>query len=230
MQRNFPEALKLVLKHEGGYVNHPRDPGGATNKGVIQATYNSYRKANGQSTRSVRDITNEEVADIYKKRYWNAVRGDELPSGVDYAVFDFGVNSGPSRAIKFLQRVVNVDDDGVLGPMTMDAISRKSAASTIHTLCDRRLAWLKTLGHWGTFGKGWTNRVKGVKANALAMEQSNPTVEPIVDKPAPPVDEDTLEPVVTEMPKPENATSIGVGVVGIIAAIVAFILYNMIGD
>ncbi len=84
---NFPRAYELVLVHEGGYVNHPRDPGGATNKGVTQNTYNAYRRHKRQSARSVRHITNSELIDIYRSRYWDAVKGDELPSGLDYVIY-----------------------------------------------------------------------------------------------------------------------------------------------
>ncbi|MGE0575393.1 glycoside hydrolase family 108 protein [Reyranella sp.] len=181
---SFARAYKLVLVHEGGYVNHPADPGGATNKGVTQATYNAYRKGRGLATRSVREITDDELATIYRTRYWDAVDGDRLPAGLDYCVYDFGVNSGPRRGIEFLQRAVGVDDDGRLGPMTIAAVGRANVEATINRICDARLAWLRTLKHWGTFGKGWSSRVAGVRKNALAMARGSAT-EPVRPDPVP---------------------------------------------
>src|SRR5690554_5603848 len=115
MEANFREALPLVLKHEGGFVNHPSDPGGATNKGITIENYRRYVKKNG-TVADLKAITDEEVAKVYKLFYWDAVKGDDLPGGVDYAVFDFAVNGGPGRAIKFLQRIAGVTQDGAIGP------------------------------------------------------------------------------------------------------------------
>ena len=159
---NFEECTAWVLVHEGGYVNHPDDPGGATNKGVIQRTYDGYRRRMGQPTRSVRFITMEEVLDIYRDQYWNLVRADQLPSGLDYAMYDFAINSGPKRAVQFIQRLVGVEADGIMGNVTVGAILAKNDyESLISDLCYKRWNWLKTLRHWKTFGKGWTRRVMG---------------------------------------------------------------------
>ena len=167
--RNFQAGLDAVLKHEGGYVNHPKDPGGATNRGVTQAVYDSYRRRHGLSPRSVKGITELEIAEIYRRQYWDAVQGTFLPSGLDYAMFDFAVNSGPRRAIIFLQEIVAALPDGQLGPKTLAAVADRKANELIIELCDKRLAWLKGLNHWPTFGKGWERRVKEVKAAALKM-------------------------------------------------------------
>lgn len=179
---NFDTALKHVLVHEGGYVNHPADPGGATNKGITQATYNSWRRGRGLVTRSVREITDAEVASIYKGSYWDLVKGDDLPSGVDYAVFDFAVNSGPRRAAEFLQRIVGAAVDGKIGPETLGKTKAMAPVVVINTLVDKRLAWLKTLGTWNTFGRGWTNRIAGMRRDALVMAQVV-TQEPGVENP-----------------------------------------------
>lgn len=191
MRNNFTEALALVLVHEGGYVNHPADPGGATNRGVTQRTYDSWRKRNGQSKRSVRKITDDEVAAIYRRDYWNAVKADDLPSGVDYAVFDFAVNSGPRRAAQFLQRVVGVDDDGKIGPVTIAAVRATPPGGIISDLCDNRLSWLKRLPTWGTFGRGWSRRVSEVLVKALDMSLNPATTPkptaPVVSSKAPPL-------------------------------------------
>jgi lysozyme family protein len=189
----WPYSFKLVLAHEGGYVNHPADPGGATNKGVTQATYNAYRRAKGEAVRDVRQITDAELSDIYKSRYWNAVRGDELPTGVVHAMYDFGVNSGPSRSIKFVQALVGVDDDGVLGPKTLAAIKAMPARDLINRLCDARLAFLRGLSTWPTFGRGWTTRVERVRREALAVAgQSVPPDVPIDPEPPEPDETETV--------------------------------------
>lgn len=168
MDRNFERALPLVLKHEGGFVNHPKDPGGATNKGVTIATFRRYVKADG-TVADLKAISDEQVATVYYRHYWSAVNAQALPSGVDYAVFDFAVNSGPSRAVKFLQKVLGVTQDGRVGPKTIEAAKGLSANWIVEQLCDARLAWLKTLKTWPTFGKGWTNRVRDVRDAARKM-------------------------------------------------------------
>lgn len=185
MKHLFNEALSLVLKHEGGYVNHPADPGGATNRGVTQHTYDTWRRRMGLAVRTVRKITDAEVAAIYRRDYWNAVRGDELPAGLDYAVFDFAVNSGPRRARQFLQRVLGVEDDGVFGPVTMAAIGLADPSRTAVRLCQNRLAWLKRLPTWPTFGRGWGRRVNEVSDVAQEMAAREPDTEPDMPSPVP---------------------------------------------
>lgn len=174
MKANQPASLKLVLAHEGGFVNHPKDPGGATNKGVTQATYDAYRENRGLAPRSVRSITNEEVADIYDKNFWDRAKCDDLPAGVDYAVFDYSVNSGSSRAIKDLQRTLNAHAadvlpeklavDGVPGDRTIRGAclaANLDEEGLIEAYCKRRMSFLKSLKTFGTFGRGWTRRVMG---------------------------------------------------------------------
>jgi lysozyme family protein len=167
MNNNFEKALALVLEHEGGYVNHPKDPGGATNRGVTQAVYDAYRKVRGRGPQSVKFITYDELRAIYKFQYWDKVHGDFLPIGLDYAVFDFAVNSGVGRASKSLQAVLGVAQDGQIGARTLAAIT--SPVKTINALCDRRIGFLRNLRTFMTFGKGWTRRVKDVRAHALEM-------------------------------------------------------------
>lgn len=161
MDKNFDRALRLVLAHEGGYVNHPKDPGGATNKGVTKAVYDRYRRSKGLEARSVKMITAAEVRDIYRRQYWDAIRGDEMPSGVDYALFDFAVNSGPGRAVQFLQRCIGAGVDGNIGMETIAKTNGMNSKNLIADLCSRRLSWMKTLKTWKTFGKGWNRRVMG---------------------------------------------------------------------
>lgn len=166
MQENFERCHEYVLVHEGGFVNHPKDPGGATNMGITQRVYDADRARRGQPQQSVRLITNDEVRSIYKRQYWNAVRGDDLPWGVDYAVYDFAVNSGPSRAVKFLQEVVGVAQDGIIGEITLAAVQQMDAFTIIRKLCENRMAWLHRLKTFSTFGRGWTRRVMGGRTGA----------------------------------------------------------------
>ena len=166
MLSNFRTCLGWVLKHEGGYVNHPKDPGGATNRGVIQRTYNAYRKRMGLAKQSVKKITQAEVEAIYREQYWVAVHGDQLPAGVDYAVFDYGVNSGPRRSIKDLQRVIGANPDGWIGQETLSKVFDMPAAEIVTKLCQRRYNFVRGLRHWKTFGRGWTRRIMGESMGA----------------------------------------------------------------
>jgi lysozyme family protein len=165
MKENYPQALKQVLKYEGGYVDHPKDPGGPTNKGITQAVYDAWQKKNGLPTQSVRNISDAAVAAIYKQQYWDAISGDDLPSGVDFAVFDFAVNSGVSRAAKYLQAVVGVTQDGQIGPQTIQATKTFVAMA----VTNKRLAFMQSLSIWSTFGKGWSARIADVNNQILAL-------------------------------------------------------------
>lgn len=159
-------CIPRVLVHEGGFVDHPRDPGGATNKGITIATYRRYIDPKG-TVADLRAMTEAQAVRVYKGEYWDAVKADDLPIGVDYAVFDFGVNSGPGRAIPSLQRVVGVADDGKLGPLTLAAVRKMPASVIINQLCFDRLAFMRRLSTWDTFGKGWQRRVDDVREAAL---------------------------------------------------------------
>ena len=165
MKENYAQALKQVLKYEGGYVDHPKDPGGPTNKGVTQAVYDDWRKSQNLPAQSVRSISDSEVAAIYKDLYWDRISGDLLPSGVDFAVFDYAVNSGVSRAAKTLQGVVGVAQDGQIGPQTIQATKTYIAM----TVTNKRLAFMQSLSIWSTFGKGWSARIADVKNQILAL-------------------------------------------------------------
>lgn len=169
MKENFDAALAAVLVHEGGYVNHPRDPGGATNKGVTQAVYDDWRQGKAMPKQSVRDITPAEVMAIYKRQYWDRIRGDDLPAGVDYCMFDFAVNSGTNRAARYLQRAVGVSEDGQLGPVSLKAAAAMGADCLVDAICNARLTFLKGLSTFDTFGRGWTRRVQDVRAHAKSL-------------------------------------------------------------
>jgi lysozyme family protein len=199
MDRNFAKALKLVLKYEGGYVNHPNDPGGPTNKGITLATYRRYINSKG-TVENLKAITDQQVAKVYRKQYWDAVKGDDLPDGVDFAAFDFAVNSGPGRSAKFLQAVVGATVDGKIGPVTIAAVKAKPATEVITDLIAKRLRFLKALKTWKTFGRGWSARVASVQKEAMAMTLAPPVMNVYNG-----YDDLVIEPVVaSEMPKKEG--------------------------
>lgn len=170
MQQGFAAALSLVLASEGGFVNSRFDPGGATCKGVTQRVYDAYRRLRGLAPMSVRYISTADASAIYQRQYWAAVAGDELPAGVDYLIFDEAVNSGPVRAVKDLQAALGVKADGHLGAITMAALlAVNDRAGLINRVCDIRLGFMRRLATWPVFGKGWSNRVAAVRANALKL-------------------------------------------------------------
>jgi lysozyme family protein len=170
MRENFASSLTAVLVHEGGWVNDPLDRGGETNKGVTQRVYDDWRRSKGLAPRSVKLLEQSETEAIYRRLYWNACRCDDLPAGVDYAVFDFAVNSGPARAVRYLQRAVGVADDGQIGPVTLAAVKAKPACETVAAIVAARLAYLQQLPTFVRFGRGWTVRVGevGLKASEMA--------------------------------------------------------------
>lgn len=164
----FAEVLPVTLQYEGNWSNDPHDPGGPTMKGVIQRVYDGYRDGRGAPRQSVRYISNAELLDIYRSSYWNLVRGDELPAGVDLAVFDLAVNSGPGTAVKKLQRVLGLREDGQMGPATIAELRRRDPVQVIHALMDARRAFLRSLGTFWRFGVGWMRRCDGVERACLA--------------------------------------------------------------
>ena len=162
MKENFDTALKALLKHEGGFSNHPADPGGMTNLGVTKRVWEEY-VGHAVDEQTMRGLTPEAVAPLYKTRYWDAVKGDDLPSGVDLCVFDCAVNSGVGRASKLLQRAAGVADDGKIGPGTLQAVMAKDPKELVDAFCDQRQAFLEALPTFATFGKGWSRRVAEVR-------------------------------------------------------------------
>lgn len=162
MRNNYPKIQAWVGLSEGGFVNHPNDPGGATDRGITQATYDAFMIQKGRKTRSVRGISKTVAEAIIAENYLDAAGCDRLPSGLDYAVGDYAVNSGVSRAVKDLQRVLGgLKVDGVAGSKTIAAAMAADLATTISELCRCRMKFLRGLKHWSTFGAGWTVRVMG---------------------------------------------------------------------
>lgn len=177
MKQNFDAALTAVLKHEGGFVNHPKDPGGATNKGITIGTLKRLGiDVDGDGDSDIVDLKalrHEHVARVYRLFYWDAVKADLLPSGVDYTAFDFAVNSGPSRAAKHLQAALGVEQDGDIGPGTIAAMAKADPAKVIDAIYASRMRFLRGLKTWPTFGKGWTRRVDDVRSMSLALASSH---------------------------------------------------------
>lgn len=160
---DFDKVITHILLWEGGYVDHPRDPGGATNMGITFRTLQHYR-GKPVTKQDVKDLTVQEAKAIYKKNYWDAVWADQMPDGLDYVMMDAAVNSGPRAAVKWLQRALRVSADGVLGPQTMGAVR---ATQDVRGLClkvvDNRERFLRRLRTWNTFGRGWLNRLNHVR-------------------------------------------------------------------
>ena len=159
--------MSRLLKHEGGYVDHPEDPGGATNMGITRRTLARYRGVRSVAKSAVKELTVQEATEIYDKYYWRKVQGDSLPIGIDYTIFDAAVNSGPRRAIKWLQKVLGVTVDGIIGPQTREAARKANAVEVIALYNDKRLAFLQRLRTWNTFKRGWSRRVADVRRDSL---------------------------------------------------------------
>ena len=164
MKDNFDECLKMLLHHEGGYVNHPKDPGGETNLGVTKRVYEKWG-----GTKDMKDLTVEDVAPIYKKEYWDKCRCDELESGVDWAVFDWAVNSGTGRAAKAIQKICGATQDGAIGPKTLALIGTQDTNYVVEEFGKIRQQFYESLKTFDTFGKGWTRRNKETTEKALEM-------------------------------------------------------------
>ena len=168
---NYPTVMAEIFKQEGGYVDHPSDPGGATNLGITFAVLQEWR-GHPITKADVKALTKAEATLIYEARYWNVIKGDSLPAGVDLLTMDGAVNSGPSQGAKWLQRAVGVEADGKIGPATLAAVSKANAVDVINGIYDQRLAFLKKLKTWPTFGKGWQARVDRVRKEALEMAKA----------------------------------------------------------
>ena len=184
MNGDFAKALPRILVYEGGKVDNPRDPGGRTNKGITQATYNSFCREYGRPHRDVYEISMDEVATIYKDRYWDEVGGDELPAGLDLCVFDGGVNSGPSHSIIWLQQALGDGYqgavDGRLGSKTLQAIQdHGDVDGLIEAYCSHRLATLERLKTWGEFGKGWHARIANCQKTGEAWADGSAAPYPV---------------------------------------------------
>lgn len=196
---NFPRSLEFVLKYEGGYTNHPKDPGGPTNLGV---TLGEARRLGldidhdgDVDVIDIKLLTPADAGKVFKAGYWDVCLCDQLPLGVDLTVFDYAVNSWPRQAGKDLQRCLGAtyqgELDGIIGRRTLNAAASVDPVSLVNALIDRRLAFMQSLSTWPTFGAGWANRLKALRATAGSMATGAPI-------PVPP-------PKPTPVPKPQPA-------------------------
>lgn len=168
MSDKFLHALDKVLVHEGGFSDHPKDPGGATNLGVTLRTWQAWLRR-PVTVEQLKKLTPADVAPMYKRKFWDVVSCDSLPAGLDYVVFDFSVNAGPGRAVKTLQTAVGAIPDGVVGPKTLAAISAVGVEKAIERFAEERLKFYKSLPTFDTFGRGWTRRTQESASAAKTM-------------------------------------------------------------
>lgn len=165
---NYDDSLKRVLVHEGGYTNHPADPGGPTNFGITIHDYRMHKNPHATAD-DVKHMPLQDAKDIYRSKYWGAMHCDELPAGLDYAVFDYGVNSGIGRPPKVLSRIMKLPERTAFDAGLLSMIAKDKPELLIAELCDERLHFLQGLHTWSTFGKGWQSRVSDVRAVSLLM-------------------------------------------------------------
>lgn len=174
MQKNYDEALARLLVHEGGYTNHPSDPGGPTNFGITIFDYRMYVKPNATAA-DIKAMKLSEAKTIYDAKYWDAQRCDDLPSGVDDSIFDYGVNSGIGRSGKVLRRVLGMPDNtSVVNDAVLIEVAKRDAKALIVAINDERLRFLQNLKTWGVFGAGWGRRVAEVKTFSLQLAAAKP--------------------------------------------------------
>ena len=178
MKTNFDPSVVLVIQHEGGYDDDPRDSGnwtgGTVGVGELKGTKFGIDCASYPELDIV-NLTIDEAKIIYKNDYWDEVQGDELPAGVDYATMDFGVNSGVGSASKYLQQIVGSPVDGVIGPHTLACVTQMDSATIVNLICNNRAEFLKGIGTFPIYGKGWLSRVEDVRRVSLQMIKGGST-------------------------------------------------------
>jgi lysozyme family protein len=169
---NFNKCLSVILHHEGGFVNHPKDPGGATNLGVTKKVYEEW-VGHPVTEQVMRKLTPQLVSSLYKVKYWNVLKCDDLPAGLDLCVFDFGVNAGTGRSARYLQRLVGAREDGAIGPKTLSLVKAlvtlKGGDNVVDEFQESRRVYYRKLPTFSTFGRGWLRRVDEVEVAAKAM-------------------------------------------------------------
>lgn len=179
-KENWGSCVSKVLIHEGGFVNHPKDPGGITNMGVTKRVYEEW-VGHEVSEQDMRDLEEDDVRPIYKKNYWDRVKGDKLPDGLDMCVFDFGVNAGTGRAAKYLQTMIGTTADGGIGPNTLKAlkayVKENGLVETIKKYQANRQDYYESLSTFETFGRGWTHRNDDTTEYAIELAENPDTEE-----------------------------------------------------
>jgi len=168
MNANFEKCLDMLLDDEGGFVDNPKDPGGMTNLGVTKAAWESF-VGRASSEKEMRNLTRKSVIPFYEKKYWDAFKCDSLPSGIDYLIFDFAVNTGVGRAVKMLQNVLGLTEDGSIGPITLQNVDISDKIDLISRYSSAKIKHYEDLPTFPEFGKGWLSRVELVKSRACSM-------------------------------------------------------------
>lgn len=196
MDSRFSKCLGITLRHEGGLSDHKKDPGGLTQFGITIGRFRAYKGWQEPKTedelqrqrRALVNISGPELEDIYRKGYWNLVKADDLPPGLDLTMFDFAVNSGPARAIKTLQKIVGVTPDGQMGVFTISAVRKYSKYNTeplLRQMYEARMGFLRNLSTWPDFGKGWKRRVDDILHRSIAMANGTNVSPAVVSEPTP---------------------------------------------
>lgn len=201
MNTNFDLVMPYVFAEEGGFVNNKKDPGGATNLGVTLATWRAWKHNVKLTADDLKVITQADATPLYKQNYWDTIDGDELPSGLDYAVFDFAVNSGVSRAVRVLQKVLGVDEDGILGSETLAATQSADIADLVDKYISARESFLKSLKTFPVFGHGWLLRTARVRQRSHKLETQALAPAPLMEVP------ETAKAVQTDVAVPEALKS-----------------------
>lgn len=168
MADNFKKCLEIILENEGGFVDHPRDPGGMTNLGVTRGTYEQFLGRH-VTEEEMRNLTPEDVAPVYKKEYWDRCRCNDLDNGLALFTFDWAVNAGSSKPAKCIQKFVAAKQDGIIGAKTLGLVAEKTPKDIIEYMYDSRQKHYESLSTFDTFGKGWTRRNKHTFELALEM-------------------------------------------------------------
>jgi lysozyme family protein len=209
---NYDAALQRLLAHEGGYSNHPADPGGPTKFGITIRDYRRYVNPRAGAA-DVRAMRLDEAKAIYRARYWDAMHCDGLPPGVDYSAFDYAVNSGTGRAGKVLRRLCGLSDgDSAVTDAVLHAVARREPKALIVAINDERLAFLRRLRTWPTFGAGWGRRVAEVRTFSLRLARQSAQIVPAPGGPAPGKGSVPINSAA------QNATAGGIAVAGTAAA------------
>ena len=169
---NFKECLDIVLKSEGGFVNHPSDPGGMTNLGVTKKVWEDF-VGHPVSEADMRALTPEKVAPMYEQKYWRPCYGEVLPRGLNFLVFSMGINSGTGRSVKLLQQSLGCVADGAIGPKTRELISSSDVSKLIAKFSEARREYYRSLKTFPVFGKGWITRVDREESEALQMAKND---------------------------------------------------------
>jgi len=173
MLNNFQKSLQYVLESEGLFTDNPLDAGGATMKGITLETYRIYKKNTHLTPNDLEQISDMDVSTIYLNQYWNACRCSDLPSGIDYCVFDMAINSGTGMSVKLLQKSVGTDIDGVFGSITLALTKGKDQLGLIRAFSDQKESFYRNIvakrPSQSVFINGWLARINDVQERAIKM-------------------------------------------------------------